>query len=261
MFSTDTFVRGAKTPCEDYVLAGTDCLALSDGCSSSRHTDVGARILCHTVMRTLPREYGIFKREDILSITGVWDAVSELLGLDGTALDATLGIIQVVSDSIFVRLWGDGVIFYRFFGEKDVRWISVEYEANMPFYPRYLSRRDLMQYFEKENRRHITYSTAGYPQGVLSHFETSHETLWTRPISQIEFVGIASDGIRSLKRPSQDDVVPLEEVLPKLCEFKGTGKRLQRRMNRLLNEYAKQGVVPYDDISVGVLFHDRETGA
>lgn len=52
MTLVDSFLRTAtiKEICQDYILSGTDpfpYVIISDGCSSSKKSDVGARLLCY----------------------------------------------------------------------------------------------------------------------------------------------------------------------------------------------------------------------
>lgn len=251
MFSVDTFVQGAKEPCEDYVLAGVSPVPhvlLSDGCSSEPQTDVGARLLAHAYLKRLTE--GDRENASIRAVTNALTCAN-ILGLSHAALHATLSVLHVDDDNVWARLHGDGVVFYRLKGDKAFRWFQVEYEGNMPFYPLYHCDRAVLRHFAEKTRRIITGN--GY-QDAASLFESVGETVCLLPTFLVDTVGIASDGLASFG-------VPVETVLSDLCDFKGHGKRLQRRMRRLLKDYAKRGLTHTDDLSVGVLFREEEADA
>src|SRR5215208_7219869 len=82
--------------CQDYVIArsraphGGPYVVMSDGCSSSPDTDVGARLLVKAIdqmlVRTAPRDVCKLHKECARTALG-W---AELIGLPAQAVDATL---------------------------------------------------------------------------------------------------------------------------------------------------------------------------
>ena len=64
----DHLLKKGKTHkiCEDYIISGYNpapYIILSDGCSSSKNTDVGARVLCHVAKQYLENS-----KDSIISI-------------------------------------------------------------------------------------------------------------------------------------------------------------------------------------------------
>jgi hypothetical protein len=125
--------------CQDYALAGfADGLPytiVSDGCSSSRDTDFGGRILCKYAAQMLHSaiEYGVvpenaFKMSS--SLVNDWKVV------DQDCLDATLLIAKVIEDKVQVLMSGDGVVAAK---RKDGMIIVkvIEFKDNAPLYLSY----------------------------------------------------------------------------------------------------------------------------
>ena len=142
----DTFLTIGKSHkvCEDYILSGTDpmpYIIISDGCSSSKGTDMGARLLCF-----LAQQYIKFRAtkdfEPDHKEMGLWiihnaELVAKQLGLCNHSLDATL-IIAYKSygiNNIRVHFYGDGCVLY--FGPKQMLFGQIEYTKNAPYYLSY----------------------------------------------------------------------------------------------------------------------------
>ena len=99
MIQTDTFLKigDQHKVCEDYIIEGflpVPFIILADGCSSSRDTEMGARILCH-----LAKQYLYYRGCDLYELDyhkmGSWvihnaELTVRHLGLRAECLDATL---------------------------------------------------------------------------------------------------------------------------------------------------------------------------
>ncbi len=76
MINIDTFLKigDQHKICEDYIIQGTDqvpLLILSDGCSSSDNTEMGARILCYLAKQYLFYRAGYLHDLDYYQM-GLW---------------------------------------------------------------------------------------------------------------------------------------------------------------------------------------------
>jgi hypothetical protein len=151
-------IGSSHVACEDYALSGTkDGLSwaiVSDGCSSSKHTDVGARILAHTAKDVLLRMYVLKRLTDkrFMEDGGIesefYDMVLERalaarasLRLDYDVFDATLLTAFAVRhpgepDPVWGAFAiGDGSVVVRHAsGFHDVR---LSYQSNAPYYISY----------------------------------------------------------------------------------------------------------------------------
>ena len=96
----DDFLHIGQTHnvCEDYILSDVDpfpYIVLSDGCSSSRDSDFGSRILTHVTKRLLTDSHVPLH---VLSQHAICEAgvVSRMLKLHETSLDATLMFLLII---------------------------------------------------------------------------------------------------------------------------------------------------------------------
>jgi len=109
--------------CQDYALTGQrekmTYAIVSDGCSSSVNSDVGARLLAHIAKGVLAYMYetgmigepnftGLFKELVLKKCI----EVKQTLGLAIEAFDATLLVSVVLENKIISLCWGDGYITY-----------------------------------------------------------------------------------------------------------------------------------------------------
>lgn len=133
--------------CEDYALSGIyndmAYTIVSDGCSSSEHSDVGARLLSHITKGVLIHlkdrgvintpEYSSIFRELVLRKS---IEVKNSLGLPTDAFDATLLISTVLDDNIVNIAWGDGYVIYK---TKDGKLITygINFSTGAPYYLSY----------------------------------------------------------------------------------------------------------------------------
>lgn len=138
-FFTDSFFKMGSTHsiCQDYAIDGNinniHYAILSDGCSSSKLVDVGARILVHcfkNALQSLPPDKYIL--EDIMSyIKQEVRHIRFSLGLPLTAFDCTIQAAFVNKDKLHVFNLGDGYTVIRGTG---IEIINHSYNSNAPYY-------------------------------------------------------------------------------------------------------------------------------
>ncbi len=262
--------------CEDYACHGqrpVPHVILSDGCSSSPDTDVGARLLVLTARRRLAVLQQPTTTEDE-KIEQHWRfghqvaALStmrvERLGLPVSVLDATLLVAYHDEAGVSVHLYGDGCIGAR---REDGRWefIQVEYAHNAPFYLSYLTDAERQHSYiamigtdctETAQTVHRTtvYQESDAPETV----ETVHQSYDT-PLffsfdwHQYNLIALASDGLHSFFLETTGERLNGSAIARSLLTFRHTGKDfLKQRVRQLLLQYAGQGIHPFDDVSLGV---------
>lgn len=245
----DGFLRiGKHDICEDYILYGIDpfpYVILSDGCSTSKHTDIGSRILCHVALNVL--------KQHIFNITEFGDQVIEKsknivnqLLIKDECLNATLMIMFQIKDIIKIFVYGDGNIIYELNdSEKKNININITFENNAPYYLSYWndkSKRD--DYFGKfEGRK--TISNSMFTLVNKDCYEISFD------VDSIRKIFIASDGIETIVSKSGEKK-PLDEIIPILTNFKSiNGEFIKRRIIRALKDLQKENFINFDDISIG----------
>jgi hypothetical protein len=261
--------------CEDYALSYKDkeraILVLSDGCSSSDDTDVGARILCHNAMRTLRQtgynitSYGDLKEEVIdLSIQTI-----DSMGLDITCLNATLLTVYNSTDSDFidVYIYGDGVLITKYIGDDNIYIQQAEFTTNAPYYPIYAfdkaiaddisMHKEYKRVYGQENS--LSWSQFGLDD-PLQPFD--YPTYCIIHKKNLEWLAIASDGLTSFinEDHTSENVgerIDLTTIVKDLLDFKGIkGKFVKRRLKRYLKDMNKKQIRNFDDVSLAVMHMD-----
>lgn len=238
--NTDAYYAIGKSHavCQDYAAVVRGEAVVADGCSSSPHTDIGARIVVH----------------------GARGKNLQALGLPDTALDATRIGVQLAGGGFRVVAWGDGIIVARR-RDGSLQTHSIVYPSGAPFYENYLSDEARLERYK---------ATFGMERQVTWESPTGHGVVYdaracayeaTFPLSDYDLVLVGSDGWLSGMRPVGSatsrtfENVPLPEVVAELTAFKGmTGAFLQRRMRRMLENWAKNGWFFYDDVSAAAIY-------
>lgn len=241
---------------------------LSDGCSSSPDTDIGARLLVKAAERTLRelggppgRELGELHRE-AARLALKWAGA---LGLPARALDATLLTAHLDGQEMFIGCSGDGVVCLQTWGGA-VDVYSVSYPSGYPLYPAYAH----------QPERLLALDSTGRPRKEVRHFRSAsvEERLQLCDVSdgdsptevfavsadEYKYAALFSDGIHSFSRAGRAEgggpcsPIPMESVLPELISFKNTrGAFVGRRMKRFLKDCQRQGWQHADDLTVGAL--------
>jgi hypothetical protein len=264
MIITDTFIEigSQHKVCEDYILKldTPQAVIICDGCSSSKNTDMGARILSHVTKMKMQNNIALLKdllsssrssaavQQYGLSIIFDADGISTRLGLDETALDSTL-IIAVKNpdrNSINVFFYGDGYLILKYKND-DIEVTKIDYDNNMPFYLSYSLNQDrLSQYVKSEMQK--TISRMGMNQFKI---KTPAEFRFIKeiPLDNIKAVMVSSDGMSSFIKKSDEVIININLFLDYPVK---NGEFLKRTMNYHLTQLKKEDVNHYDDLSIGV---------
>lgn len=234
----------SHSKCDDYAIVegeGDSLRAvLCDGCSSSLHSDVGARILAHLSVKatedTTPLNTMIFLAEKTTTI----------LKLPQESLDATLGSLFLTHrKTLKATLVGDGVLVAKL-KDRTLYGKKISYPSGAPYYPSYeLSFKRQSQYTEKFGPSRPIFMTFDTKGPIEEKEETKSFTSLDLDANILSCMAIISDGVFSFEG------VDWLEIVKELMDFKiTTGSFVQRRMKRVLKNYALKGIHPYDDISM-----------
>jgi hypothetical protein len=256
--------------CQDYARSRMDgkwaCAWISDGCSSSRDSDIGARLMVLSARQAframLETGWGLGgeSHEDfgLMTVTQAMISIG-MLDLPTETLDATLLSLMCDGERVCLYAFGDGVLFLRW-RSGETRCLDIELTNG---YPDYLSYR-----LEKSRRDKYdsTWKATGGRKTVCGHWghmkldphkgyaETHH---LVQGESRLELVAVMSDGVRSFCRRTgsgASEPVPLGDVLEGLLDFRlHSGRFVQRRLNRFLKDAAAKGWEHRDDISVAAI--------
>ncbi len=249
--------------CEDYTLTGWKpfpYMIVCDGCSSSEHTDVGARILAWSAKRALQR-FRLLPNYHEIGQTIIEHAVKTAaqLELNSSCLDATLLLGFYLDGCCHVSMYGDGyVVSVGSRGELAYRDIS--FAKNMPYYLNYwidADRRALYLNHNEGQTAAMTLSEYADEQEKISRKDYDAPLMWTFPESEYQLVALASDGVAALVSNEENRKVPVREVLEQLTAYKTTkGEFVKRRAKRMLKNYSKQEITPTDDLTIATMLFD-----
>ena len=256
------FIMGkSHKVCEDYALSNVNhnIFGISDGCSSSRNTDFGSRILLKSFEMSI---------DDIISfptetISILHEASREILNafygtLENNALDATLNVgYETSSGEIAVNLIGDGFIVAQY---KDGRFAiyEIDYSENAPYYLTYMfdSGRDI-EYKKHTQTKNFSVTTYDKLGNLISKTEIKSEARYEKlffPKSDYTSISLFSDGLKTLiPNDSTVERIPLQEVVLQLISFpQTTGEYVKRRCNSFLKK--NKDFMFYDDFSMATCF-------
>jgi hypothetical protein len=229
--------------CEDYIISGYDpvpYIILSDGCSSSKDTDIGARILCLAAKQYL-KNY----KNRIQSINEVemghyiiWKADSIMIqfGLDQTALDATLTVAYYNSGTLKIIMFGDGSIVSIDDHDKTIE--TVEYTKNTPYYLSYKLDRERDKIYHGNNiikmvdkHYHYNYSNIyDLVTGVMDYNKPYCSNHLIK-FGEQTIIFIFSDGISTFFNKEQSKFLSIADLIRDISSLKTLKVEfLQRRL-------------------------------
>lgn len=240
--------------CQDYAaVIDPGYVLLSDGCSSSPHTDVGARLLCRTASAVRAgSELAPFLAFPLLST----------LGLPAEALDATLLSAEVRGEDVFVQVTGDGVVAAR---RRDGSLVVVqsEFPSGAPRYAsydlrpmrrtKYLAEFGSTWFLTRWDRGHVSVDELELRDDRIEPLELRF------PVTEFDLVLLMSDGVLTFQQPADipgtTKSVPLHEVLDEVLAFKGfAGQFVAKRMLRFIKVASAKGWHHNDDVSVAGIY-------
>ena len=235
---------------EDFAVIGDEenpFIIVSDGCSSSKNTSTGSRLLSLCAaeeLRNNPLEVAS------VGINSIYKAsiLRSSLGINKESLDVTLMIAYMREGVINVSVWGDGFIYVKKLSE-DYFVTELSYSPEIPYYLSY----------KIDGSRDFLYCR---PYGSIIKTENDSEvpvknaSHWRMRADGIEYIMLSTDGVSSFQKDNVD--IPQEEINKQITAFKRlNGEFIGRRMKRMMKNNAKDGVRHYDDLTIaGMSFVD-----
>lgn len=271
MNADSAFVIGTThSVCQDYVVAGNSATAspyiiLSDGCSSSRDTDVGSRLLVKSAESILNQAHQ--KDVELVHVEAARLALEHaaLLGLAPQSVDATLLTAHFSGGEVITACSGDGVILAQT-NSGIIEAYSISYASGYPRYPAYSHQPHRLTCLEiADPVKEIRYFRGNLQQPRLQLHDTWRSNLATEvfPFSSdtYQFVVLLSDGVHSFAS-TQDSAsskhartVQFESFAQELVSFKNVrGAFATRRLNRFLKDCDITGRKHSDDLSIGAIY-------
>lgn len=250
-------IGSSHSICQDYAIARNGSVALSDGCSSSPDTDIGARLLVKAAEKTFTDDVEEWHRA-AAQLALEW---ANVIGVAPQSVDATLMTAHVSGDNLIVACSGDGVIVLESqAGVLDV--YSISSPSGYPLYPSYAhqperlaelvntsrSSKELKHYRRESTHDHLTVLEVTTSDSFTDVFKLK--------VSDYRYAAVASDGIHSfLQRVA---AVCMTDVLAEFWSFKNShGSFVERRMKRFKKDAQAKGWQHTDDLAVGVIYLGR----
>jgi hypothetical protein len=262
--------------CQDYVSnknsGGKSYVVLADGCSGSRDSDVGARILVKTHELYIPDVNVMDFHEYAQKADGLYTHIIEetaanahALELDPMSLDATvMSIVSNKNGDFMVTSYGDGVVAL---GRRDgaIEVYSVSYKEGFPNYLSYRLNQNRMDRFKAKtgNYKEITLDIMepGKPTQTSKYKSSVMLDIYLGSQEKYLWVAVMSDGVQSFTERIVTDtvrtneIVPLRDVLEELLAFKNfQGTFVRRRVNRFMEVCETKKWSHSDDFSIGVVY-------
>lgn len=265
--NSDSYFSIGKTHIhnDDYALSKDmledSLIVVSDGCSSSPHTDFGSRILTQTLIKSW-LSYDKINHLDFLKSLNCWK-IAESLALPNSCLDATLIYAFKHNNLIKVVAVGDGTIAIK--DKFDITTIlTISYKGNAPLYLNYFVDYNRMKALKEmfDCTKEIK-TTIIDPHGKIistSYISSNDIEEYAFPIDEVKSISIFTDGISSFTKaiitPTSKsfEPVPEYEIIRKLVDYKGTaGVFVQRVTKKTLKDLKDIGIENNDDLSVATI--------
>lgn len=230
--------------CQDYAIAGDGYVILSDGCSSSPDTDVGARLLVRAMAQIMTAHTEVSElHKESARVALAW---ANTIGLPPQAVDATLMSAHVSGEDLIVACSGDGVIILESM-DCTIDVYAISSPSGYPFYPAYVHQPDRLAELVAHNRCN---------KEVKHHDSIEITDSLTISLklkaADYKYVALASDGINSFFHTQQR--ICLADVLKEFWSFKHShGAFVERRMKRFKKDTHAKGWQHADDLAIAVI--------
>lgn len=249
--------------CEDYAVVGDNHVIISDGCSSSKHTDIGARILCLSAQEVLTKffdesdgeSFDYFFMRKLMMDKSL--RIIQNLGLPTNCLDATLLMLFVRGDKVYIAIYGDGYVAITLKSGQQIFW-KFDFPQNAPYYPSYCIYHWRDQMYKKEVGD--TFTNSYVETGDMDVWKSFNknpidsENFHNLRINDVKNILVMTDGVSSFMGRSSGVAEPISDldILSTLTNFKVMkGEFIRRRSNATMKRFKKANIDHFDDIAIG----------
>jgi hypothetical protein len=246
------------TVCEDYAAHGNKPIpfvVLSDGCSSSEKTEIGARILTLTSKSLIekatdwPWDYNQFGEKLIEKAKQV---ITEM-ELPVSVLHATvmLAFLDHAQNEIVVYVYGDGCLFLQDH-QGFIRTIEIAFAHNAPYYLSYWGNQEVFLEYVMYEPYSLIVRDSAKEKSKPNSFNS--QLIFRFPLKKFKTVAITSDGVNQCLDIRRHTKLSVFEVANDLLAFPNTEKEfIKHHLEKTLKKYSIDGYYPLDDLSIAVL--------
>jgi len=245
-------IGSTHSVCQDYAIARSDYVVLSDGCSSSPDTDIGARLLVKALDQRLSKAADVEElHKEAAQAALSW---AGMLGLPAQSVDATLLSAQIKGEDLIIACSGDGVIILES-RSGALHVYAISSPSGYPFYPTYAHQPERLAELVANDR-----STKEIKNGDRITTSDALTIAFKLNVADYKYAAIASDGFNSFFHTQQAtngkrlQPLSLPDVLREFWSFKNShGAFVERRMKRFKKDSQPKGWQHADDLSIAVI--------
>ncbi len=272
MIAADSYYYMGKTHhyCQDYSIHCTQTksylnhpfVAISDGCSSSKDTDIGARLLLKTIYNNslFSFDRGLY---DSFSIA---KSIAETMFLDSTCLDATILFAELTNPTCgTIGCSGDGFVI-KINRNNDIEITEITFPSGAPYYLNYVFNEERKQLFIDHFSLKRLIKKYVISNGIVSQPIITKDTDGTIyydsfTVKDYKYICVSSDGLAAfMEKISNDTFIynsPLQptDVIKQIIAFKNAnGEFVKRRLLSFKKTCDSTNWLNEDDVSVGALY-------
>jgi hypothetical protein len=255
--------------CQDFAIANGSYVIVSDGCSSVKDSDWGARLLAKATDSIMKRDKPVFIDDKHMAeiVTTARQHVT-LLGLEMDCLCATLLAAYKSDGMINATIIGDGYIVARK-KDKTICIISHMFDTGAPYYPYYESNPDIKNGYMKHfghgclEIRKTVYDGGGKFVDDCNNYSVRNADMhvnYSFLLEEYEAVAVVTDGLKTFVQQKKGSTsitnqsLDFYNVIKNIFSFKTTeGQFVHRRCQKVMREYANDSVKHTDDFAIGVV--------
>jgi len=258
--------------CDDYALHGQVngmyYAIVADGCSSSKNTDIGSRIVAHSAVVALSKindpSFLSPEKDSLLVdapfpvssalgnlILGELHHMSKSILLPSSAFDSTLVLLLLYKNRLWHFMWGDGSIIWSY-GDQ-LQLLQVKYHDEAPYYLSYqldpIRDHAYCEQFKWQNKEicyTLGFDSRHFSEPLQPYFEYKDLDYFNNYDSVS--VVVTTDGIDSYNH------LPVEIAAKQYVDYKNTaGYFVTRRMRRIRRNCLNDNIEHYDDIACAAM--------
>jgi hypothetical protein len=230
--------------CQDYAVCVNNDVVVSDGCSSSKHSDIGARIIANLTLKSSIWGYLVYHHYVVM---GIKEFLQQNPHLPTECMDATFLHLAANEAGVRIRYAGDGYIIAKF-NNGTISVQELEYDKGYPRYISYFTNKERMDaYRSLQQNLWLNSYWSNKPDIEKSIIAEDKKVEFTFS-GGVESITITTDGLKSMTRKDGRPTTILE-IARDIIDYKNkAGRFVQRRLNRIKEIYNH-----YDDLAIGAV--------
>lgn len=234
--------------CEDYVIVDNEkipMIIVSDGCSSSDFSDIGARLLSFNAKRFIQEHFLslISNKEYVKEIFQQTFLYNKAISLNEKSLDCTLLFAFIYKEELHYFVIGDGIVNYK--KNNQVFTQNFSFKDEKVFYGNYFNNVSRLDFYHKNN---LSLKIENISSKENSIIETKDYIYYNSlNVNELDYFFLSTDGLLSCS----SDTVTSKKIFFEFLDFKNLkGEFIQRRYKNWVKKINKEGINHADDIGI-----------